>query len=145
MLLKRMNNFSLFMSTDVITTALDMIYPKSSEVDHDVESEITDFLEKISDSAPEEDAVIIRTELRKSVVAFKNRGFLFEQREAIQHFFDDKNENITRFLSGSLGVVEFLKEELGLSKVEINELSEAFRYAEKFKVKITSVPIPNTY
>jgi hypothetical protein len=133
------------MSTDVITTALDMIYPKSPEVDHDVESEITDFLEKISESAPEEDAFIIRSELRKSVIAFKNRGFLYEQREAIQLFFDDKNENVTRFLSGSLGIVEFLKEELGLSKDEINELSEAFKYAEKYKLKIKSVPIPNAY
>ncbi|MCG3219410.1 MAG: hypothetical protein KAR35_10405 [Candidatus Heimdallarchaeota archaeon] len=131
------------MSTEVITTALDMIYPKSPEVDHDVESEITDFLEKISESAPEEDAFIIRSELRKSVVAFKNRVVLYQQREAIQHFFDDENENITRFLSGSLGVVEFLKHELGLSTAEITELSEAFRCAEKFKTKIKSVPIPN--
>ena len=145
MLLKRITHFSLFMSTDVITTALDMIYPKSPEVDHDVESEITDFLEKINESAPEEDAFIIRSELRKSVIAFKNRGFLYEQREAIQLFFDDKNENVTRFLSGSLGIVEFLKEELGLSKDEINELSEAFKYAEKYKLKIKSVPIPNAY
>ena len=130
------------MSTDVITTALDMIYPKSAEVDHDVETEITAFLERISESAPEEDAFIIRSELRKSVVAFKNREFLYEQREAIQLFFDDKNENVTRFLSGSLGIVEFLEEDLGLSKEEINDLSQAFRYAEKFKVKIMSVPIP---
>ncbi|MHA1912256.1 MAG: hypothetical protein ACTSYA_11220 [Candidatus Kariarchaeaceae archaeon] len=133
------------MSTEVITTALNMIYPKSPEVDHEVESEITDFLEKISESAPEEDAFIIRSELRKSVVAFKNREVLFQQREAIKHFFDDKNENITRFLSGSLGVVEFLETELGLSKDEITELSEAFRYAEKFRIKIKSVPIPTAY
>jgi len=68
MLLKKVNHFSLFMSTDVITTALDMSYPKSPEVDHDVELEITDFLEKISEGAPEEDAFIIRSELRKSVI-----------------------------------------------------------------------------
>ena len=69
---------------EFIDIALSSIFPSTEEIDSEILKEITVFLEESDNKVPIEDAEMVRGEIRKALIHFKNRPYLFKTRKKME-------------------------------------------------------------
>jgi len=125
---------------ELLEIALNAIFPSTESIDRDILQEITHFLETNEQSVKPEDAEIVRGEIRKALIHFKNRPYLYRTRNRVKELLK-KDENWRRFvISPSLFTEEMKK--AGLSDEEIRMLRMSLATAEKTYKLLTSIPSP---
>lgn len=129
-------------SEELLEIALDCLFPKTQHIEKDILAEITGFLEANSKGIPEKDAEIVRGEIRKAMIHFKNRPYLYATRKKVESFLK-KDENMKRFSIAPLAFVEELKN-VGLSNEEIDGLRNSITAAKKTYKLIQTIPTPKS-
>ena len=71
-------------SEEFIDIALNSVFPSTEEIDSEILKEITVFLEENENKIPLEDAEMVRGEIRKALIHFKNRPYLFKTRKKME-------------------------------------------------------------
>ncbi|MHA1302578.1 MAG: hypothetical protein ACTSPI_02605 [Candidatus Heimdallarchaeaceae archaeon] len=125
---------------ELLDIALDCIFPTSESIEPEILKEITNFLEQHQPSAPSEDAEIVRGEIRKALIHFKNRPYLYNTRKKISDLLM-KNENWKKFV---IAPQSFMKEmeEAGLSADEMAMLKSSIENAEVIYSLLRNIPQP---
>lgn len=125
---------------EFIDIALNSIFPSTEEIDSEILKEITIFLEENENKVPIEDAEMVRGEIRKALIHFKNRPYLFKTRKKMEELLKIDG-NWKRFIVAPHTLISELKE-AGLNKEEINLLKESLQCAENSYELIKSIPSP---
>ncbi|MHA2357904.1 MAG: hypothetical protein ACXABK_03955 [Candidatus Heimdallarchaeaceae archaeon] len=125
---------------EFIDIALNCVFPSTEVIDSDILKEITKFLEENETKVPIEDAEMVRGEIRKALIHFKNRPFLYQTRIKLEKLLK-LNRNWERFLITPNVLVKELKE-AGLNNEEIKMLKESLQEAEQSYERIKTIPLP---
>lgn len=127
-------------SEEFINIALNSVFPSTEEIDSEILKEITVFLEENENKVPLEDAKMVRGEIRKALIHFKNRPYLFKTRKKMEDLLKIDG-NWKRFIIAPNDLIKELKE-AGLNNEEIGLLKESLRCAEDSYDLIKSIPTP---
>lgn len=127
-------------SEEFIDIALNSIFPSTEEIDSEILKEITIFLEESENKVPIEDAEMVRGEIRKALIHFKNRPYLFKTRKKMEELLKIDG-NWKRFIIAPNDLIKELRE-AGLNKEEIDLLKESLQCAENSYELIKSIPSP---
>lgn len=125
---------------EMLNIALDCIFPTSEAIEPEILKEITNFLEQQEPQAPTEDAEIVRGEIRKALIHFKNRPYLYNSRKKIESLLL-KNENWRKFIIAPHSFKDELIE-AGLSSKEIALLRSSLENAENTLNLLKHIPQP---
>lgn len=125
---------------DFIDIALNSIFPSSEEIEPEILKEITHFLEDNEGRVPPEDAEIVRGEIRKALIHFKNRPYLFNMRRKMETLLRG-DDNWKRFVIAPSSLINELRK-AGLNNEEIEILQTSFRSAEASYTTYKSIPSP---
>ena len=125
---------------EFIDIALNSIFPSTEEIDSEILKEITVFLEESENKVPIEDAEMVRGEIRKALIHFKNRPYLFKTRKKMEELLKIDG-NWKRFIIAPSDLVKELRD-AGLNKEEIALLKESLKCAENSYELIKSIPSP---
>ena len=131
------NNYN---QEELLDIALNAVFPSTESIDRDILQEITHFLETNEQSIKPEDAEIVRGEIRKALIHFKNRPYLYQTRKRVKELLR-KNENWRRFVISPNVFAEEMKK-AGLSDEEIRMLRISLATVEKTYKLLTSIPSP---
>ena len=125
---------------EFIDIALNSIFPSTEEIEPEILKEITNFLEDNESRVPSEDAEIVRGEIRKALIHFKNRPYLFNMRRKMELMLRG-DDNWKRF---TIAPASFLLElrKAGLNNEEIDLLQSSFKTAEKSYSLYKTIPSP---
>ncbi|MHA1953569.1 MAG: hypothetical protein ACXAAM_04170 [Candidatus Heimdallarchaeaceae archaeon] len=126
---------------EFINIALNSVFPSTEEIDSEILKEITVFLEENDNKVPLEDAEMVRGEIRKALIHFKNRPYLFKTRKKMEELLKIDG-NWKRFIIAPQDLIKELKES-GLNKEEINLLKESLQCAANSYDLIKSIPTPS--
>ena len=69
---------------EFIAIALNSIFPTTEVIEPEILKEITKFLEESENKVELKDAEIVRGEIRKALIHFKNRPYLFNTRKKME-------------------------------------------------------------
>jgi hypothetical protein len=125
---------------DFIDIALNSIFPSTEEIDSEILKQITVFLEENENKVPIEDAEMVRGEIRKALIHFKNRPYLFKTRKKMEELLKIDG-NWKRFIIAPNDLIGELRD-AGLNKEEIALLKESLKCAESSYELIKSIPSP---
>jgi len=125
---------------EFIDVALNCIFPSTEEIDPEILKEITNFLETSETKNYPEDAEIVRGEIRKALIHFKNRPYLYQTRKKMEEILRN-DENWRKFFIAPKLLMEEMKN-AGLNKEEIEMLKESLKTAEKSYYRMKSIPSP---
>ncbi|MHA1224830.1 MAG: hypothetical protein ACTSP3_16555, partial [Candidatus Heimdallarchaeaceae archaeon] len=89
---------------------------------------------------PPEDAEIVRGEIRKALIHFKNRPYLFETRKKLEKLLKT-NGNWKRFTISPSALIKELRE-VGLNNEEIRILKISLQTAKESYKLIKNIPSP---
>lgn len=129
-------------SEDFVDIALNCIFPSSEEIEPEILKEITAFLEESENHVSPEDAEIVRGEVRKALIHFKNRPYLYNTRKKMEKLLKS-NDNWRRFIvSPSSFVNEFRA--AGLNNEEIALLRTSLKAAKSSYYTMKNIPLPRT-
>ncbi len=129
-------------SEEFVDIALNCIFPSSEEIDGEILKEITIFLEESENHVSPEDAEIVRGEVRKALIHFKNRPYLYNTRKKMEELLKS-NDNWKRFIvSPNSFVTEF--REAGLNNEEIDLLRASLKTAKQSYSVMKNIPLPRT-
>ena len=125
---------------EFIDVALNSIFPSTEEIDPAILKEITNFLEENENKVAAEDAEIVRGEIRKALIHFKNRPYLYETRKKMEKLLRTRGNWKSFVITPTLFIEEM--KEAGLNNEEIKMLNDSLRTAEKSYDLIKSIPAP---
>lgn len=129
-------------SEEFVDIALNCIFPSSEEIEPEILKEITVFLEESENQVSPEDAEIVRGEVRKALIHFKNRPYLYSTRKKMEKLLKS-NDNWKRFIvSPNSFVSEF--RDAGLNNEEIDMLRISLKTARNSYTVIKNIPLPQT-
>ena len=129
-------------SEDFVDIALNCVFPSSEEIEPEILKEITAFLEESETHVSPEDAEIVRGEVRKALIHFKNRPYLFNTRKKMEKLLKT-NDNWKRFIvSPSSFISEF--RDAGLNNEEIDLLRASLKTARDSYDVMKKIPLPRT-
>jgi len=129
-------------SEEFVDIALNCIFPSSEEIEPEILKEITAFLEESETHVSPEDAEIVRGEVRKALIHFKNRPYLYNTRKKMEKLLK-ANDNWKRFIvSPGSFVSEF--REAGLNNEEIDLLRISLKTAKTSYGIMKNIPMPKT-
>ena len=129
-------------SEEFVDIALNCIFPSSEEIEPEILKEITAFLEESETYVSPEDAEIVRGEVRKALIHFKNRPYLYNTRKKMEKLLKS-NDNWKRFIvSPSSFVSEF--RDAGLNNEEIDLLRDSLKTAKTSYSVMKNIPMPKT-
>ncbi len=132
--------FEVDNTEEFIDIALNCIFPSTEEIDPSILKEITHFLEENENRIEPEDAEIVRGEIRKALIHFKNRPYLYNTRKKMEKLLK-VNNNWKRFLISPKTLTSELID-AGLNNEEINLLRMSLKTAEKSYSMMKSIPCP---
>ena len=127
---------------EFIDIALNSIFPSTKGIEPQILKEITNFLEDSETRVPLEDAEIVRGEIRKALIHFKNRPYLFNMRRKMEKLLRG-DDNWKRFMIAPASLLEELRK-AGLNNEEIDLLRSSFKSAEKSYSIFKSIPTPSS-
>lgn len=127
---------------EFIDIALNSIFPSTKGIEPQILKEITNFLEDSETRVPLEDAEIVRGEIRKALIHFKNRPYLFNMRRKMETLLRG-DDNWKRFMIAPASLLEELRK-AGLNNEEIDLLRSSFKSAEKSYSIFKSIPTPSS-
>ena len=127
---------------ELFDVALNSIFPSSAQIDQKILKEITHFLETHEASIPQEDAEIVRGEVRKALIHFKNRPYLYQTRKKIEQLLKP-NGNWRKFVISPVSYIEQIRN-AGLSDDEIEHLRIALQTAERTWRLLKTIPTPSS-
>ncbi len=125
---------------EFIDVALNSIFPSTEEIDPKILKEITYFLEENENKVALEDAEIVRGEIRKALIHFKNRPYLYETRKKMEALLKNRS-NWKKFAITPNAFIDEMKK-AGLNYEEMQLLSYSLKSAEKSYHLIKSIPEP---
>ena len=129
-------------SEEFVDIALNCIFPSSEEIEPEILKEITAFLEESETHVSPEDAEIVRGEVRKALIHFKNRPYLYNTRKKLEKLLK-ANDNWKRFIvSPSSFVSEF--RDAGLNNEEIDLLRMSLKSAKTSYSAMKNIPLPRS-
>ncbi len=128
---------------EFINIALNSIFPSTEEIEPQILKEITHFLEDSETRVPLEDAEIVRGEIRKALIHFKNRPYLFNMRRKMETLLRGEG-NWKRFIIAPDSFLEELRK-AGLNNEEISLLQSSFKSAEKSYSRFKTIPSPKLH
>ena len=129
-------------SEEFVDIALNCIFPSSEEIEPEILKEITVFLEESENHVSPEDAEIVRGEVRKALIHFKNRPYLYNTRKKMEKLLKS-NDNWKRFIvSPNSFVSEF--RDAGLNNEEIDLLRSSLKTAKTSYSVMKNIPMPKT-
>ncbi len=128
---------------EFINIALNSIFPSTEEIEPQILKEITHFLEDSETRVPLEDAEIVRGEIRKALIHFKNRPYLFNMRRKMETLLRGEG-NWKRFMIAPDSFLEELRK-AGLNNEEIGLLQISFKSAEKSYSRFKTIPSPKSH
>ena len=129
-------------SEEFVDIALNCIFPSSEEIEPEILKEITAFLEESETHVSAEDAEIVRGEVRKALIHFKNRPYLYNTRKKMEKLLKS-NDNWKRFIvSPNSFVSEFRA--AGLNNEEIDLLRISLKSAKTSYNNMKNIPLPRT-
>lgn len=127
---------------ELFELALNSVFPSSEKIDDNILKEITHFLETHEISVPKEDAEIVRGEIRKALIHFKNRKYLYNTRKKIEQLLKP-NDNWRKFVISPISYMEEIRK-AGLSDEEIKNLITALQSAERTWRLLKTIPSPSS-
>ena len=124
---------------ELLEFALNCVFPTTEEIDPLILKEITHFLETNAQQIRVEDAEIVRGEVRKAMIHFKNRPYLWNMRKKVSEILNRGNLNHI-----SVSSYSFTNElrKVGLSKEEIDVLKFSIKKAQYSYNQIQTIPSP---
>ena len=125
---------------DFIDIALNSIFPTTEEIEPEILKEITKFLEENENKADPEDAEIVRGEIRKALIHFKNRPYLYNTRKKMAKLLRI-NDNWKRFIVAPNSLISELRK-AGLNNEEIQLLRFSLQTAEQSYYVMKTIPSP---
>jgi hypothetical protein len=129
-------------SEEFVDIALNCVFPSSEEIEPEILKEITAFLEESETHISTEDAEIVRGEVRKALIHFKNRPYLYNTRKKMEKLLKS-NDNWKRFIvSPNSFVAEF--RDAGLNNEEIDLLRSSLKSAKIAYTIMKNIPLPQT-
>lgn len=124
---------------ELLEFALNCIFPTTEEIDPSILKEITHFLETNAQKIRPEDAEIVRGEVRKAMIHFKNRPYLWNMRKKVSEILN--RGNLKQVSVSSYSFTDELRR-VGLSKEEIDALKFSIKKAEYSYNQIQTIPSP---
>ncbi len=139
------SSLNLTMTLDIDTEefvdiALNCIFPSTEEIEPSILKEITHFLEENENKVEPKNAEIVRGEIRKALIHFKNRPYLYNTRKKMEKLLK-VNDNWKRFMISPKTFTSELRD-AGLNNEEINLLRMSLQTAEKSYAMMKSIPCP---
>ncbi len=128
---------------EFIDIALNSIFPSTEVIEPQILKEITHFLEDNEERVPLEDAEIVRGEIRKALIHFKNRPYLFNMRKKMETLLRG-DDNWKRFMIAPASFIEDLRK-AGLNNEEIDLLQSSFKSAKKSYSRFKAIPSPKSH
>lgn len=128
---------------EFIDIALNSIFPSTEEIEPQILKEITNFLEDSETRVPLEDAEIVRGEVRKALIHFKNRPYLFNMRRKMETLLRG-DDNWKRFIIAPASFLVELRK-AGLNNEEIDLLQNSFKSAEQSYSRLKTIPTPKSH
>ena len=128
---------------EFIDIALNSIFPSTEEIEPQILKEITHFLEDNETRVPLKDAEIVRGEIRKALIHFKNRPYLFNMRRKMETLLRGEG-NWRRFMIAPDSFLEELRK-AGLNNEEIGLLQSSFKSAKKSYSRFKTIPSPKSH
>ena len=125
---------------EFIDIALNSIFPTTEEIEPEILKEITKFLEENENKANPEDAEIVRGEIRKALIHFKNRPYLYNTRKKMAKLLRI-NDNWKRFIVAPNSLISELRK-AGLNNEEIQLLRSSLQTAEQSYYVMKNIPSP---
>ncbi|MBY8999739.1 MAG: hypothetical protein KGD64_02385 [Candidatus Heimdallarchaeota archaeon] len=125
---------------EFLDIALNIIFPSSEAIEPQILKEITNFLEDSETRVPSEDAEIVRGEIRKALIHFKNRPYLYNVRRKMETLLRG-DDNWKRFVIAPASFIEELRK-AGLNNEEIDLLKSSFKTAEESYSLYKTIPSP---
>ncbi len=130
---------STISNKELLEFALNCVFPTSEEIDPLILKEITHFLETNAQQIHPEDAEIVRGEVRKAMIHFKNRPYLWNMRKKVSEILN--RGNLNQVYVSSYSFTDELRK-VGLSKEEINVLKFSIKKALYSYNQIQTIPSP---
>ena len=124
---------------ELLEFALNCVFPTTEEIDPLILKEITHFLETNEQQIRPEDAEIVRGEVRKAMIHFKNRPYLWNMRKKVSEIIN--HGNLRQFSVSSYSFTDELKK-VGLTKEEIDVLKYSIKKAQSSYHQIQTIPSP---
>ncbi len=124
---------------ELLEFALNCVFPTTEEIDPLILKEITHFLETNEQQIRPEDAEIVRGEVRKAMIHFKNRPYLWNMRKKVSEIIN--RGNLKQFSVSSYSFTDELKK-VGLTKEEIDVLKSSIKKAQYSYHQIQTIPSP---
>ena len=124
---------------ELLEFALNCVFPTTEEIDPLILKEITHFLETNAQQIRPEDAEIVRGEVRKAMIHFKNRPYLWNMRKKVSEILN--RGNLNQVSVSSYSFTDELRK-VGLSKEEIDVLKFSIKKAEYSYNQIQTIPSP---
>ena len=124
---------------ELLEFALNCVFPTTEEIDPLILKEITHFLETNEQQIRPEDAEIVRGEVRKAMIHFKNRPYLWNMRKKVSEIIN--RGNLKQFSVSSYSFTDELKK-VGLTKEEIDVLKSSIKKAQYSYYQIQTIPSP---
>jgi len=139
------SSLNLTMTFDIdteefIDIALNCVFPSSEEIEPSILKEITHFLEENECRVEPKNAEIVRGEIRKALIHFKNRPYLYNTRKKMEKLLK-VNDNWKRFMISPKTFTSELRD-AGLNNEEIDLLRMSLQTAEKSYAMMKSIPCP---
>ncbi|MHA1347702.1 MAG: hypothetical protein ACTSVO_02370 [Candidatus Heimdallarchaeaceae archaeon] len=128
---------------EFIDIALNSIFPSTEEIEPQILKEITNFLEDSETRVPLEDAEIVRGEVRKALIHFKNRPYLYNMRRKMETLLRG-DDNWKRFIIAPASFLVELRK-AGLNNEEIDLLQNSFKSAEQSYSRFKTIPAPKSH
>ena len=130
---------STISNKELLEFALNCVFPTSEEIDPLILKEITHFLETNAQQIRPEDAEIVRGEVRKAMIHFKNRPYLWNMRKKVSEIIN--RGNLNHISVSSYSFTDELRK-VGLSKEEIDVLKFSIKKAQYSYNQIQTIPSP---
>ncbi len=126
---------------ELLELALNGMFPKTESIEPEIMKELTNFLEANEKSFPQEDAEHVRGQIRKAMIHFKNRPYLYQTRKKVETLLKEK-DNFKRF---SIAPNSFVSEltNAGLTENDVEELKESVHSALKTYQALKTMPNPS--
>lgn len=124
---------------ELLEFALNCVFPTTEEIDPLILKEITHFLETNAQQIRTEDAEIVRGEVRKAMIHFKNRPYLWNMRKKVSEILN--RGNLNHISVSSYSFTDELRK-VGLSKEEIDVLKFSIKKAQYSYNQIQTIPSP---
>ncbi len=130
---------STISNKELLEFALNCVFPTTEEIDPLILKEITHFLETNAQQIQPEDAEIVRGEVRKAMIHFKNRPYLWNMRKKVSEILN--RGNLNQVYVSSYSFTDELRK-VGLSKEEIDVLKFSIKKAQYSYNQIQTIPSP---